>query len=227
MSLLVKTVALVTVLTVVLYVYSNFVVRPNVTLRASRSVPLIDQIIRSHAAYFVDAATPEEEQLQPMVPYKNHCYRIYNLALQLYEGGEASLVSESQKELLAVAVAFHDLALFTHKTLDYLDPSADLARKWMESKSYSKDDIAAVSEMIIWHHKVTSYQGPHSEMVERLRKADWADVTLGMRRFEASPEDVRALRDVFPSAGFYWFLVKSESTWLLSHPTNPVPFLRW
>ena len=58
--------------------------------------------------------------------YRNHCYRVFQFcqALSDKELGE----EDSQK--LQIALAFHDLGLFTDNTVDYLPPSMTLADEY-------------------------------------------------------------------------------------------------
>jgi hypothetical protein len=217
-----------------LLLFVSLNVTPSATLRATRSVPLVDQIIRHHAAAF-------DNDLQNAVPYKNHCYRVYNLALNSFP----RKLSPRELELLAIATAFHDLGVWTHKTLDYLAPSEEDAAKWMKENGFgSEQELELVKLMIEYHHKITKFD-VHStssssrpsasksnqdeiteEMVERLRRGDWIDVTFGVRSFDMDRAEVKALRDPFPHAGFYMLLAKSAMNWIPYNPLNPVPFVR-
>lgn len=206
------------------FVYTNHVVKPSTSVQPELSVPLIDEIIRRHASLYGIADDDPSQSIQPLIPYRNHCYRVYNVAVRAFL--ETKLTNKD-KELIAIALGFHDLGLFTHNTLDYLPPSIELVEKWMNAKGgFSKDDIEKVRLMIEYHHKVTAYEGPHADLVERVRKADWTDVTMGMMTFEADSGTLKTLRDAFPIEGFYSVLVKAEVLWLFSNPLRPIPFVR-
>jgi HD superfamily phosphohydrolase YqeK len=58
--------------------------------------------------------------------YSNHCQRMFRFCVAL-AGDRAS----ADREIYAVAAAFHDLGIFTARTLDYLLPSRALARDWL------------------------------------------------------------------------------------------------
>ena len=55
--------------------------------------------------------------------YRNHVYRVYNFAL-------TQLDPNAELEKLSIAAAFHDLGIWTNNTLDYIEPSAQLAREY-------------------------------------------------------------------------------------------------
>jgi hypothetical protein len=158
--------------------------------------------------------------------YRNHCYRVYNLALHVFEN---ELPTKKEQEFLEIAIAFHDIGVWTDNTVDYLPPSMELARKWLKSHG-RQNDVELMDKMIEYHHKILEYSRQDEtkfKMVERLRQADWIDLTLGIRTFHLDQSDIKALRQDFPHEGFYWILVKGQVNWLKSHWRNPFPYLRW
>ena len=74
--------------------------------------------------------------------YSNHCQRVFRFCLTV-AGERAS----SERDIYAVAAAFHDLGIFTADTLDYLAPSRALARDWLAAHGKSALD-RAVEDMI-------------------------------------------------------------------------------
>ncbi|MFC5410201.1 hypothetical protein ACFPMF_12825 [Larkinella bovis] len=78
--------------------------------------------------------------------------------------------------------------------------------------------------MIYWHHKKSSYTGPYDKTVENFRKADWIDVTLGVRTFGLDGRQLRENRRQFPNRGFHWFLIKAITKNFFRNPAaNPLP----
>ena len=150
-------------------------------------------------------------------PYEGHVYRVFNFCRALH-GTEAD-------DAIAIASAFHDLAVFPDGNLDYLGPSAAMMREWAEAhgRAALAPEIALMIEM---HHKLTRYRGAHEGTVEAFRKADLVDVALGAIRFGLPKEFVRDVKARFPNAGFHGTLVKVIGGWMIRHPTNPVPILR-
>lgn len=152
--------------------------------------------------------------------YRNHCARVLT-GFAVLRGGDAQAMRRA-----TVAVAFHDLAIWTHGTFDYLPPSEELAADHLRQAG----DTAAIDpvvRMIRWHHKITPYQGPHIESVEVFRRADWADVTRGVLNFGIDRHQLAAGRRVYPNAGFHQRLVQLSLRRLRTHPLSPMPMMRW
>jgi hypothetical protein len=78
--------------------------------------------------------------------YRNDCQRMFRFCLTL-AGERAS----AERDIYAVAAAFHDLGIFTAGTLDYLAPSCALARHWLAAQGKSALD-RVVEDMIESHH---------------------------------------------------------------------------
>ena len=108
------------------------------------------------------------------IAYKNHCYRVFNFY--------AALIAKTPMNMDkgAIAIAFHDLGIWSHQTFDYLAPSEQLAREYLlnDGNTAWTDEIVA---MINNHHKIRAYHG--NPLVEAMRKADWLDVSLGLVHF--------------------------------------------
>ncbi len=82
--------------------------------------------------------------------YKNHVYRIYNLAILFDDHKE-------NHQKYAIAAAFHDIGIWTD-SFDYLAPSIKLASEYLE-KNERKSWVEEVSLIIDMHHKITPYKG--------------------------------------------------------------------
>ena len=175
-----------------------------------QTAPLLDELLGQHMDALGAAWTP----------YRNHCLRVLNFAVGL------SNTESDTVEKLQIALAFHDLAIWTHDTIDYLDPSADLARAWLAE--HGKDAWAdEIADMITEHHKFTPYRGPQGPLVETLRRADLVDVSLGLVRFGLPRAQVKAVRAAFPNAGFHKTLVKLTGRQLTRDPLHPLPMMKW
>ena len=159
---------------------------------------------------------------QAFTAYRNHCCRVLNFCLALCE------VENDDKILqkVSIAVAFHDLGIWTAKTFDYLEPSKNLARDYLETNDRA-GWIAEIQTMIDMHHKMTPYTGLSNWLVEPFRKADWIDVSLGWLKFGLSDDFVTEVRGTFPNAGFHKRL--TELTWqqFKQTPRRPLPMMRW
>jgi len=152
--------------------------------------------------------------------YRNHCYRVLNVTLQLAPSSPDAL------QKVAVAVAFHDLAIWAKQTFDYIEPSADMAQAWLLKNDHAdwSDDVLA---MIRQHHKITTCPAHSSALVEAFRQADWCDVSLGLLRFKLKGEFLAQLKQQFPNAGFHRRLLQLSGRQFVRHPLNPLPMMRW
>jgi len=164
-----------------------------------------------------DAAAPVLGADMPA--YRNHAYRVFHLARAL--GAKGPEVEDK----LAIACHFHDLGIWTDHTFDYLEPSVTRATDYLQAHGRS-DWIDEIAAMIRQHHKVTS-AGPYGPLVEVFRRADWIDLTLGLRRFGLPIDSLREVRTAFPNCGFHRRLVALTAARLRSHPFRPLPMFRW
>src|SRR5882762_5623667 len=129
------------------------------------SVPTIDEVLHDHAS----------ELGHDFIAYRNHAYRVVNLC--------AAIVKDRvDLEKIAVAAVFHDLGIWTNKTFDYIAPSVAIAREHLTARAMA-EWIPEVEAMIVDHHKVTTSRANPQLLVESFRRADWIDVTRGLRRF--------------------------------------------
>ena len=152
--------------------------------------------------------------------YRNHCLRVLNFVARLRPE-----LDERETRLVAVALAFHDLGLWTANTVDYIPPSAKLARDWAEANRLPPRDAQLVVAMVEEHHKITPYT--HASLVETFRLADLADFSLGLLPSGIPRQEIQAVKRAFPNAGFPVRLVELASAWFVRNPTNPAPMMRW
>ena len=149
--------------------------------------------------------------------YRNHVYRVYNFALTQMHPNE-------ELEKLSIAAAFHDLGIWTNNTLDYLEPSVQLAREYCRKKKLSFSDTKEVETMINNHHKLSEVES--SPLAEIFREADLIDLTLGLVPKGRKKKDIRIIRDLFPNRGFHLFLFKLFIKNLISNPKHPFPIFK-
>ena len=171
-------------------------------------IPTIDDVLNDHAAALGN----------DFVGYRNHVYRVANLCAAIV-GGPGEL------EKIAIAAVFHDLGIWTNRTFDYLDPSIVLAHEYLTD--HRRDEWhEEIQQMIADHHKITPSLSDPASLVERFRRADWIDVTRGLRRFGVPRAFVARLFATWPSAGFHWRLVTLTLNRFRSHPLTPLPMVR-
>ncbi len=145
--------------------------------------------------------------------------RVFNFCLAL--AGD----SADAENKIAIAALFHDLGIWTDNTFDYILPSQQLARRYLEKSGRAAwcDEISA---MIGEHHKITRYRANSSSLVEPFRKADWIDVSGGMLRFRLPDDFVTDVLEAFPNVGFHKKLVALSVERLKTHPFSPLPMMK-
>lgn len=150
--------------------------------------------------------------------YRNHVYRVYLNCLLLD-------TAPANEDKYAYAAVFHDIGIWTDRTIDYLQPSIAKACEYLANNG-KKEWIAEITLMIYWHHKITAYTGVNQKIVEVFRKADWIDVSLGILSFGVAVHKIRTNRKRYPNLGFHLFLLRKIGRNLLRHPLKPLPMFR-
>ena len=174
------------------------------------SLPTVDEILNAHAS----------ELGHDFTAYRNHVYRVVNLCLAMVRDSRVDV------EKIAVAAVFHDLGIWTNHTFDYIAPSVALAREHLAARRMA-DWIPDIEAMIVDHHKVTASHANAQSLVEAFRRADWIDVTRGVRRFGLPRTFIAAVDAAWPNAGFHRRLVHLTIDRLLKHPLTPLPMVKW
>lgn len=161
------------------------------TITQDAAVKIYDhsEIIEERLAVFKDALGEDYKS------YRGHIYRVLTYTMHFLGGDESS------KELIETALVYHDIALWTHKELAYLEPSEALALADNKKHNWGLDPDA-LEAVIRWHHKITSYRGKYQEVVEAVRRADWIDASGGARRMGLTKEQVQQVEDAVPNYGF-------------------------
>jgi hypothetical protein len=149
-----------------------------------------------------------------MEAYRNHCLRVLSFAVA-HLGG-VKMVSSKSVDVMALALAYHDLGLWSDGTLDYLEPSARQLEASTRDKVEDEDvfndsDIATARAIITEHHKLTDYhshddRGINANLVNAVRKGDWADFTIGIVRFGLPASFVESAYSKIPEADFHLIL---------------------
>jgi len=154
--------------------------------------------------------------------YKNHCTRVF--LFSLLQMGKTILADDYSK--LSVAAAFHDLAIWTSHTFDYLQPSIELAKDYLEKTGFSgwQEEI---SQIILNHHKITPCPAPIGPLAEVFRRADWYDVFLGWYPAGINKPEANQILRKYPRLGFHGFLVKQTWRQFLKTPLSPLPMFKW
>ena len=162
----------------------------------------------------------ELERLLEYIPpddfegYRNHCLRVMSFAKfhmpeYVYEEYPNAM------NIVAMALAYHDVGLWTDGELNYLEPSAKRMESYIKAEGvFEEKQIAIAREIIMQHHKFTDYSSSSKAvdaMVNAIRKADWADATVGIIRFGLPASLLEAAYAKVPEAGFHAMLADMGS----------------
>ena len=172
------------------------------------NVPTVDEVLQAYAS----------ELGHDFIAYRNHVYRVMNLCAAIAQ-------DRADLEKIAVAAVFHDLGIWTNKTFDYIAPSVALAGEYLAAQGRA-EWTAEIETMIEEHHKITGSAANPASLVEPFRRADWIDVTRGVRLFGVPRQLIESVFTAWPSAGFHWRLVTLAVERLRTHPLKPLPMVR-
>ena len=132
--------------------------------------------------------------------------------------------SPSHKSIIAIALVYHDIGLWTNGTLNYLEPSCKLAKRDMKKLKMSPVDINLVQDIIYWHHKLTDIESDaatadtdaspslsyaklvaikNDKIINAVRKADLIDFSYGLIKFGMPKEYIQLAQKKIPEAGFH------------------------
>ena len=174
------------------------------------NLPTIEEVLDDHASELGDDFTP----------YRNHVYRVLNLCLLIVGDNRFEL------EKIALAAVFHDLGIWTNKTFDYIAPSVAIAREHLIARGMA-DWVPEIEAMIADHHKVTTSRAHPQSLVESFRRADWIDVSCGLRTFGVPRRFIARVAATWPDTGFHQRLVELTIDQWWKHPLNPLPMVKW
>jgi len=151
--------------------------------------------------------------------YKNHVYRVLNFAASLHP------LSPDEHEKLSIAAAFHDLGIWSHNTLDYLDPSIKLMETWLVGNGKA-GWFEELGRIVAEHHKLRPIKD--LPIAETFRKADMIDLTKGRFKHGLPKSHIRDVFDALPTHGFHKRLTQLTFNQIKNNPfSNPFPMLKW
>jgi hypothetical protein len=174
------------------------------------SLPTVEEVLDIHASKLG----------HDFIAYRNHVYRVVNLCIAIEGDSRVDL------EKISVAAVFHDLGIWTNNTFDYIAPSVAMARKHLAARGMA-EWTPEIEAMIVDHHKVTPSRLNLQSLVESFRRADWIDVSRGLRRFGLPRTFIAAVATTWPSAGFHRRLVQLTIDRFWKHPLTPLPMVKW
>ncbi|MEV6426560.1 hypothetical protein [Nocardia sp. NPDC051463] len=173
-------------------------------MKVRTSHPIVDAVLDRHCRKLGDA----------LPVYRNHVLRSLNY--------QQLLLGEPVPDTAALAWAAHDLGIWTAGTFDYLKPSADLVTE--HAAEFGIDDLDSARRMVLDHHRLRRND---DRLTETFRIADRIDASGGLLRRPVTRADVKAVVAQLPYLGFHQFLARRVITYALTHPTRPLPMVRW
>ena len=151
--------------------------------------------------------------------YRNHVYRIVNLMEAMAPVGPAD------SPAVGAAAVFHDIGLWTAGTWDYIPPSVAAAEQWLREAGQAAL-VPVVRAMIENHHKLLPCPAGTTRLAENFRRADWCDVSLGLRPGGVPATRYRQILDRFPAHGFHRRLLALAIRHGWRQPWRPLPMFR-
>jgi hypothetical protein len=176
-----------------------------------RSLPLVEEILAPWKATLGDE----------FLGYRNHVYRMIHFCCSL------RALEVEEREKVMIAACFHDLGIWVAHSLDYIPPSIELAKEYLERRNL-RAWAPEIETMIAMHHKLTAFRdsaaGP---LVEIFRRGDLVDLSTGIIKSGLSKDYVADVKNEFPDEGFHRLLARLTGAWLRVHPLSAPPIFRW
>lgn len=131
--------------------------------------------------------------------YRGHIYRVLSYTMHFLKKNDTDA---KYLPAIAAALVYHDIALWTDATLSYIEPSCVQAKRHLEG--FDSVEQQLIQDIIYYHHKFTPFTaGPHANIVEAVRKADWIDASFGVLSKGIPRAHIRAVMNAIPEAGFH------------------------
>lgn len=176
-----------------------------------RKNAVLEEILDAHA----EQANGDERGYAGL---RAHAYRVLNFSVALAGPGP------DHEEKLAIAAGFHDIGAF--RSLDYLGPSITTMTRWLDGTGRAAW-AEELSVVCAYHHKATTYRGPHATLTEAFRRADWCDVLFCTAKRGVPKALTKQAVAAFPRGVFLSRTVPAAvGKHVVRHPLDPIPILR-
>lgn len=150
------------------------------------------------------------------VPYLHHACRVKKYACHL--------LSITESDLITVTAAFHDLDVWENETMDYLEGSSRLAKRYVIDHTLDID-LTELDKVITLHHQLVKIR--NHPTAEAFRKADLIDLSAGLINLGLTRSLIRQTEKHYPRHGFTQLIMKKVISWSARNPTNPFPMIKW
>ena len=106
--------------------------------------------------------------------------------------------------------------------MDYLNPSIELATNYITTSDIQIEENL-IKEFIGDHHRLSSNK---LGLAEKMRKADFMDLSLGFIKFGQSKTEIKKIKKQFPTHGFQWMVFRKVFSYAITHPWKPFPMMK-
>lgn len=131
--------------------------------------------------------------------YRGHIYRVLSYSMHYLKNNETYL------DVIAAALVYHDIGLWTDRQLDYLEPGCKHAKDRFKGV-YDENKLHLLDDIIYYHHKLTPFVGDHEDIVNAVRKSDMIDFSLGLVNYGMPDRHIEVVHRKIPNNGFHQHL---------------------
>mmetsp|Transcript_10925 Transcript_10925/g.23144 ORF Transcript_10925/g.23144 Transcript_10925/m.23144 type:complete len:231 (+) Transcript_10925:84-776(+) len=201
--------------------------------KLNESYAFYDHIVYDHYPHLDDELFPLAFSIgQDLGSYRNHCLRVltftrYFLPYSIEENLPNAM------DLAATAIAYLRIGLWTGDNLNYVESSKEEMVNALEG-SFAAEEMEIMMQIILQQHKIRDYAGLNSEtansLVNAVRKASWADATMGLIRFDLPASLLESAYDEIQGAEFHkliWGRIVNLSPDIMSGVMDVVMVVTW
>lgn len=175
-----------------------------------RSLPLVEEILGPWRATLGD----------DFLGYRNHVHRMIHFCSSL------RALEAEEREKVIIAACFHDLGIWVVHSLDYIPPSIELAKEYLDRRNLAAW-APEIETMIAMHHKLTQFRESAQPLVEVFRRGDLVDLSTGLIKSGLPRQYVTDVKNEFLDEGFHPLLARLTGSWFRAHPLSAPPIFRW
>jgi HD superfamily phosphohydrolase len=153
----------------------------------------------------------------PDSPMEGHGVRVFLLMERLAAGRGTGL----DREIALCASLLHDVGLYPCAShgAPYVVDSRRYAEEMLRARGWPAPRLDACLDAIEYHHDLRAqwHRGPEAEL---LRRADMIEISGGLLRFGLPRDEVRAIFQQVPRAGFYQEIARLVGRALRERPAS-------
>jgi hypothetical protein len=165
--------------------------------------------------------------------YRNHCLRVLSFTKFFLTDSTIKEFPDAM-DVAATAIAYHRVGLWTDKNLNYLQSSKEQLETALGG-SVPAEEMNIMREIILQQHKITDYTNinmspEENDLINAVRKASWADATMGLIRFDLPAPLLEAAYNQVKGMGFHKKVFEMTSTLspnVFSGVMEIVQILKW